>query len=940
MYYSNDGIFKTLSISTSDNGEIATINYTLKSNLNGEAFINVIVRDDSSLIGQDSQIFSLMINPVNDSPVFSAVSTRNLLEDVSSNFNISIYDFETILNQQTLSYALINNDSDLFDVSLVSNNTSVTITIDPETDQFGDGSFSFISTDSLGAEVSQNIEVSIVAVNDAPTFSITALHSVLEDSGSYAVNDFILDSNLGPTNENNQTVNQYQLFIDVDDRYLFDVLPSISNDGILSYSLAENQNGSATIRLALQDDGGTDNNGDDYSNLSSFIINIDPVNDVPSINIISDIVTDEDIDVSILVSISDVDIETNSDNLSFNFDLSNDALVDTNISYNDQTAEALITLDLNEHQFGSSIITVNVTDSIGAIDQQSFLLSVNSINDAPEVLLLSDQTTMEDIPIEDLVFSVNDVETASTNLTVTFANTNTTLFPSNSVISTSEGNGYWSMDLTPYTNQYGESTFYIYVSDGDITSEYSFEVKVEDVNDLPIAYSMSIQTDEDVTASITLEAIDLDLDDLYFAVINAENGSVSLDGDIVTYVPEKDFFGQDQFIYRANDGTTYSEVATVNVTVLPVNDLPELLVNDFYVTENASLSFTLDFYDVDSNMLSWDILDLSSGQFNLNLGTILDDGEGGFQQSLVYDTQIDINGVQNSIINVFDQEEYVTFNMNFYINMEDEDADGIRDRDDVFPQDPLLSEFPDRDDTYLTPPGFDDDNIVLWLDSNQPHGDQTNFDHLDTIQTWVDLSGSKYSAVQDTIVYRPKYFNDSDKSFIQFDQAQFMKIVSENNLNFNEMTLVVVFSPDKVSLDQTLISTEYFNNGFQNMISSTDSVFSYRHYFNSVLNTVGLYKVRYDVPNVAISSFSANNQSLKLNGSYDIKLDQQNVVSSQQAIISIASSFDSQSNFYSGGIYEIILYDKALTEYDYKLLTRYFRNKWNVYILDQQLFFE
>ena len=64
MYYSNDSLFNSLSISTSGTGEVATINYSLKSNLNGEAFINVIVSDDAVSAGQDSQEFSLVINPV------------------------------------------------------------------------------------------------------------------------------------------------------------------------------------------------------------------------------------------------------------------------------------------------------------------------------------------------------------------------------------------------------------------------------------------------------------------------------------------------------------------------------------------------------------------------------------------------------------------------------------------------------------------------------------------------------------------------------------------------------------------------------------------------------------------------------------------------------------------------------------------------------------
>ena len=691
----------------------------------------------------------------------------------------------------------------------------------------------------------------------------------------------------------------------------------------------------------MQDNGGDDNSGEDYSELTSFTIDVESINDAPSINVISDIETDEDVNVSFQVTVNDVDIDTNSDELFFDFDLSNESLVTVNVSYNDSTNLAVVTLDLFDHQFGESTITMNVTDLNGDSDSKSFDLSVNSVNDAPEVLLLTDQTTLEDTAIEGLTFSVNDVETASPNLAVSFANTNTSLFPSGSVVYTSLHNGYWTLDLTPYTNQYGDSTFYVYVDDGDITTEYSFDVYVEDVNDKPIAYSMSIETQEDVTASITLEAIDLDLDDLYFSVIDAEHGSVYLDGDVVTYIPDENYFGDDVFIYRANDGQISSEVATVNITVTPVNDLPELLLNEFYVTENNSLAFELEFYDVDSDQLSWETLNLSTGLFDINLADILDDNDDSyFTQSLLYDTQLDINGTATSLINVYDQEAYTTFNLTFYINMEDQDGDGVRDRDDVFDDDPLLSTIPVADTAYLAPPGIDDDEVILWLDSKQPHGDQSEFSHLDTIQTWIDLSGSNYSAVQDTVASRPKVYMDGTANYIQFDQSQFMEIISDNYFDLAEMSLVVIFAPNDVGVDQTLISSEYGSNGFQNKIAGSDSVFSYIHYFNSVLNEIGLYKVRYDVPNVSLSSFSADVQSLKLNGSYSIDLDQVDSTYYQQVMVSIGSPFDSATNFYSGKIYEVILYNKALDDYDFKLLSVYLREKWGVYILDQQIFFE
>ncbi|MDP2734062.1 MAG: cadherin-like domain-containing protein, partial [Hoeflea sp.] len=49
-------------------------------------------------------------------------------------------------------------------------------------------------------------------------------------------------------------------------------------------------------------------------------------------------------------------------------------------------------------------------------------------------------------------------------------------------------------------------------------------------------------------------------------VLNA-NGSF-------TYMPNANFNGSDSFTYKANDGAADSNVATVTITVIPVNDPP------------------------------------------------------------------------------------------------------------------------------------------------------------------------------------------------------------------------------------------------------------------------------------------------------------------------------------------------------------------------------
>ncbi len=57
-----------------------------------------------------------------------------------------------------------------------------------------------------------------------------------------------------------------------------------------------------------------------------------------------------------------------------------------------------------------------------------------------------------------------------------------------------------------------------------------------------------------------------------------------------TYTPEANYSGPDSFTYKANDGTLDSNVATVSLTVIPVNDAPVGTVDAFTTAEDTPVS--------------------------------------------------------------------------------------------------------------------------------------------------------------------------------------------------------------------------------------------------------------------------------------------------------------------------------------------------------------
>ena len=68
-------------------------------------------------------------------------------------------------------------------------------------------------------------------------------------------------------------------------------------------------------------------------------------------------------------------------------------------------------------------------------------------------------------------------------------------------------------------------------------------------------------------------------------VAGPSNGTLTLNADgSFIYTPAANFNGTDSFTYRASDGSLDSAVATVTLTVRPVNDAPTA-ANDSYATD-------------------------------------------------------------------------------------------------------------------------------------------------------------------------------------------------------------------------------------------------------------------------------------------------------------------------------------------------------------------
>jgi VCBS repeat-containing protein len=115
-------------------------------------------------------------------------------------------------------------------------------------------------------------------------------------------------------------------------------------------------------------------------------------------------------------------------------------------------------------------------------------------------------------------------------------------------------------------------------------------------------------------------------------VAGPASGSVSLSPDgSFTYVPDPDFNGLDSFTYEATDGGSSSNVATVTITVSPVNDAP-VAVDDAYTAETGASLVVSAAEGVLANDTDVDVEDVLSATVvsEPSLGTLTLSSDGSF----------------------------------------------------------------------------------------------------------------------------------------------------------------------------------------------------------------------------------------------------------------------------------------------------------------------
>lgn len=274
------------------------LTYTPAPDANGSATVTLSLHDNGGTAngGVDTsaaQTFTITVGSVNDAPSFVAGPDQSIAENSPAQ---TIDPWATALSAgaanesgQTLNFTVSNDNNALFSVQPAVSPTGV-LTYTPAAIVNGSATVTVTLVDDGGTanggvdtSAPQTFTISVVGVNDPPSFTAGPDQTVGEDAGAQTVDPWATAISPGPPNETGQAVSFN--VTGNSNPALFSAGPAISPTGVLTYTPADDAFGSASITLVAVDDGGTANGGNDTSPPQTFQITVTAVNDAPELDL-------------------------------------------------------------------------------------------------------------------------------------------------------------------------------------------------------------------------------------------------------------------------------------------------------------------------------------------------------------------------------------------------------------------------------------------------------------------------------------------------------------------------------------------------------------------------------------------------------------------------------------------------------------------------------
>ncbi|UPR50587.1 tandem-95 repeat protein [Vibrio cyclitrophicus] len=526
----------------------------------------------------------------------------------------------------------------------ITDNGDGTYTLTPDADFNGDVSFTFDVSDGDDV-VSTNLELTVSPVNDGPEAQDQAF--TVNEDGVLTFTD--QDLLTGATD------------IEGDDLSV-DGVTYTGADGVLTdngdgtYSFAPNENFTGDVNFSFNVSDGTD------TVTANIDVNVTPENDPPVAGSTSYTVhEDNSITISneqLLANSSDIEGEVAIDSVTYS---GSDGVLEIN-------GNGTYTFSPNENFNGEVSLDVVVTDEDGATEATTAGITVLEVNDPPVAGPTSytiDEDSVLTFNESQVLLNASDIEGDVELVEINYDGPD-------GIFSI---NGDGTCSFAPNENFNGQVQLDVTIQDEDGAQvDTHITVDVLPINDVPVSGGLAYSVEEDGSITLSQEqllsqASDVDGDDLTASnlIVDGDATVVANDDGSFTITPDANFNGDIDLTFDINDGAD-TLVATADLTVNPVNDLPQPQDQTFSIGEDGVLNFTDEDLLTGATDIDGDDLSVEGVTYTGADGVLTDNGDGSYS----FAPNENFNGDVNFSFDVSDGTDTVQANIDVSVTPEND----------------------------------------------------------------------------------------------------------------------------------------------------------------------------------------------------------------------------------------------------------------------------
>ena len=496
-----------------------TLTFTPTPEASGTAVVQVYLRDNggSNYGGTDQsavKVFTITVAPVNDVPAVNS-QTVTIDEDVQKLLTLIGTDVEGA----KLTYTVVRSP-----VKGSLSGTGTNLTYIPFANANGTDSFTYKANDGELDSALATVSITIAAVNDAPVVNALAVEAIedttklitlagtdVEGSGlSYTVVTGPINGTLTGTSPN----------------LVYSPKPNVFGLDSFTYKANDGEADSAIVTVS---------------------ITIAAVNDAPIAGRLTTVVAE---DTAKAITLVGTDVEGSV--------LSYTVVTGPTNGTLSGTSPNLVYLP-NPNVSGADSFTYKVND--GSVDSAlaTSSITIAAVNDSPVAQALTVEAIEDTTQV--VTLSGTDVEGSVLTYTVVTGPTKGTLSgtPPNLV-------------YLPNPNVSGADSFTYKANDGSADSApATVSITIAAVNDSPVAFNVSVKTEQGSRTEFSLVGSDPDGSELTYALLTQPTkGTLSGNAPDLIYTPNSSASGADTFTYTVNDGTETSAEATVTIEIATI----------------------------------------------------------------------------------------------------------------------------------------------------------------------------------------------------------------------------------------------------------------------------------------------------------------------------------------------------------------------------------